>query len=234
MEYWIVIRDTNPRPPGMETHSCTEQQRIGNARENDNNSGAARKETHSSGKRHTHISIHIHTNTHKSPSTMKKEKVVAFLVLLSLPPAGALVVVNPGARQLRVRRAPKNSALNSSPSSSSSCSRRPTTTVSAGAAAAPRGGCGCSRLVPTGSIASRGQDLWRISTAAPAAARRSSRGSLRATVASWPAVEGTGSSSDDGRARSSSSRAAAADNGRVVLIEQEGPAWTEIVWDEVR
>lgn len=45
-------------------------------------------------------------------------------------------------------------------------------------------------------------------------------------MASWPAVEGTGS----GGARS---RGAAADNARVVLIEQEGPAWTEIVWDEV-
>lgn len=77
-------------------------------------------------------------------------------------------------------------------------------------------------------------------------------GSLRATVASWPAVEGaesdgsSSSSSSGGRAvrgeggggdggsakglyGSNIQRAA----GGVVLIEQEGPAWTEIVWDEV-
>lgn len=201
---------------------------VGNARHG-NRSGVAR-DAHSSGKR-------PHPQRHTRPNTMKKELVVAFLVVLSLPPAGALVVVNPGAQQLRVGRALQNSALKSRASTRSACRSTgvrpaPTTSVSAGAAVAAPGGCGCSRLLPMGSVASRAQDLWRISTAA-AAARRSSRGSLGATVASWPAVEGTGSSSsDDGRARSS--KGAGAGKGRVVLIEQEGPAWTEIVWDEVR
>lgn len=74
-------------------------------------------------------------------------------------------------------------------------------------------------------------------------------GSLYASVASWPAVEGAesdGSSSrmggravsGDGGAEGGSAKGLHGSNiqraaGGVVLIEQEGPAWAEIVWDEV-
>ena len=86
-----------------------------------------------------------------------------------------------------------------------------------------------------------------------AARRRRGMGELRATVASWPAVEGAASDGSSSSSSSSSSgegrRAVRGEGvggdkgpyssttqraaGGVVLIEQEGPAWTEIVWDEV-
>lgn len=74
--------------------------------------------------------------------------------------------------------------------------------------------------------------------------------SLRATVASWPSVEGAESDGDGGA--TTPRRSTRAEEGilsvdpggggdaapqnvekGVVLIEQKGPAWTEIVWDEV-
>lgn len=151
---------------------------------------------------------------------MRKEG-VAFLVLF-LRPAGALVAVRPGAQRLQARLA----------------QARSTTSATSGAAAAGVSArrCGCSRLPPTGSAVSRAQDLWRAASTAAETRRRGGRragggSSLSATVAPWPAVEGTDSSSGGGARKRD---AAAAGGGGVVLIEQEGPAWTEIVWDEVR
>lgn len=82
---------------------------------------------------------------------------------------------------------------------------------------------------------SRGPDL----SAADRRRRNGSRrglGTLRATVASWPAVEGAEGEGGGGRERTvvgevSGSPQRSVDG--VVLMEQEGPAWTEIVWDEV-
>lgn len=75
-------------------------------------------------------------------------------------------------------------------------------------------------------------------------------GTLRATVASWPTVEGgTGGNNDDGQGQGGRRATTNLENGAatrdeltssaveagdgVVLIEQEGPRWTEIVWDPV-
>lgn len=52
-------------------------------------------------------------------------------------------------------------------------------------------------------------------------------------MASWPSVEGTDSSSGGEGGERKRDAADAAGGAGVVLTEQEGPAWTEIVWDEV-
>lgn len=59
---------------------------------------------------------------------------------------------------------------------------------------------------------------------------------MRATVASWPAVEGAEGEGGGGRERTVVSEVSGSPQRSVdgvVLMEQEGPAWTEIVWDEV-
>lgn len=75
-----------------------------------------------------------------------------------------------------------------------------------------------------------------------ATSRRRRTGSIRglgplgATVASWPAVEGAEGEEGGGRERTAVgevSGSAQRSLDGVVLMEQEGPAWTEIVWDEV-
>lgn len=152
---------------------------------------------------------------------MRRDR-VAFLVPL-LRSAGALVVAWPRALP-RVQLAAQPGGNSFGSHDPAGRAVRPTTSS---AATAP--GCGCSRQPPTASIASCAQGFWRLPKAA--AARRSG-GSLSATLVSRPAVEGTADSSNGGGGRSRDG--GGADGGGVVLIEQEGPAWTEIVWDKVR
>lgn len=155
---------------------------------------------------------------------------MAFLVPL-LRSAGALVVGWPGALprvQLAVQQPGGGGTSFGSCDPAAAGAVRPRTST-----ASPPHQCGGSRQVPTASIASCAQGFWRIPKAA--AARRRG-GSLGAAVVSRPAVEGTADSSSNGGAGGrgqDADAAAGGGGGGVVLIEQEGPAWTEIVWDKV-
>ncbi|CAN0125097.1 unnamed protein product, partial [Scytosiphon promiscuus] len=110
---------------------------------------------------------------------MRRDR-AAFLVPL-LRSAGALVVGWPGALpRVQLAVPPGGSSFGSRDPAAGAV--RPTTS-----AVAPPPRCGCSREVPTASIASRAQELWRLPKAA---ASRRSRSSLGAALVSRPAVEG--------------------------------------------
>ncbi|CAM9629357.1 unnamed protein product [Ectocarpus sp. 12 AP-2014] len=148
----------------------------------------------------------------RSGGRERKTMRAAFLVVLLLRAAGALVVGKLGS--VLLARAANARGRNSVRSS------RPTAAPTAAARARPPPRWGCSRR-PAGP-ASLAQDLWRGSSL------------LSSTVASWPSVEGTADGSRNGGPSGDKDRAVGAKGGGRgwTLKEQEGPAWTEIVWDE--
>ncbi|CAM9726940.1 unnamed protein product [Ectocarpus fasciculatus] len=147
----------------------------------------------------------------RSRGRERKTMRAALLVVLFLRAAGALVVGKLGSVLLaRAANARGRTSVRSG---------RPTAAPTA-ARAQPPPRWGCSRR-PTGP-ASLGQDLRRRSSL------------LSSTVASWPSVEGTADSNrNDGGPSGKGTAGGGAKGGRGwTLKEQEGPAWTEIVWDE--
>ncbi|CAM9533457.1 unnamed protein product [Ectocarpus sp. 4 AP-2014] len=152
---------------------------------------------------------HTRTETMRRSGGRERKTVrAAFLIVVLLRAAGALVVGKLGS--VLLARAADARGRNSVRSS------RPTAApTAAGAQPPPRWGC---LRRPTGP-ASFTQDLRRGSSL------------LSSTVASWPSVEGT---ADGNGGPSDKDRAGGAKGGGRgwTLKEQEGPAWTEIVWDE--
>ncbi|CAB1096949.1 unnamed protein product [Ectocarpus sp. CCAP 1310/34] len=148
----------------------------------------------------------------RSGGRERKTVRAAFLVVLLLRTAGALVVGKLGS--VLLARAANARGRNSVRSS------RPTAAPTAAARARPPPRWGFSRR-PAGP-ASLAQDLWRGSSL------------LSSTVASWPSVEGTADGSRNGGPSGDKDKAGGAKGGGRgwTLKEQEGPAWTEIVWDE--